>query len=45
MMRRNFHNIVQIMADKALAVKRSSIVMYWHRCLLSLFKYLVFTKL
>ena len=44
-MRRNFHNIVEIMVNKSLTVKRSSIVLYWHRCLLSLFKYLVFTKL
>ena len=44
-MRRNFHNIVEIMVNKALTVKRSSIVMYWHHCLMHLFKYMVFTKL
>jgi hypothetical protein len=45
MMRRNFKNIVRIMVNKALTVRRSSIVMYWHRSLLALFRYLVFTKL
>ena len=45
MMRRNFHNMVEVMVKKALTVKRSSIVMYWHNCLLSLFKYMVFMKL
>ena len=44
-MRRNFHNVVELTIDKVRTIHRSSIVMYWHHCLLYLFKYLVFEKL
>ena len=44
-MRRNFNNIVEIMTNKVLSTKRSSIVMYWHHCLVGLFNFLLFKKL
>ena len=44
-MRRNFHNVVELTVAKARTIRRSSIVMYWHHCLLALYKYLVFEKL
>ena len=44
-MRRNFKNIVEIMTNKVLSIKRSSIVMYWHHCLVGLFGYMLFKKL